>query len=153
MSRATVLSGIRESLRCESGSALLELALILPLIVLMLVGVFDLGLGIQQSLIVSEAARAGTAFGQIPGNDTNLSGMKQAATLTATGLQSFTAVASEFCSCTPTGSVISCTSSCPAGSPLAYVQVKTSAVLPALFNNDGMPASFNLTGFSAVRVR
>jgi Flp pilus assembly protein TadG len=140
-------------LRNESGSALLELSLILPLMILMLAGVFDLGLGIQQSLLVSEAARAGTAFGQIPGNDTNLTGMQQAATAAAGSLQSFTATASEWCSCSPNGAVISCNSSCPAGNPVTYVQVKTSAVLPSVFNYSGLPTILDLSGFSAVRVR
>lgn len=140
-------------LRDESGSALLELSLILPLMILMLAGVFDLGLGIQQSMLVSEAARAGTAFGQIPGNDTNVMGMQQAATAAAGSLESFTATASEWCSCSPNGAVVDCNSSCPTGNPIAYVQVKTSAVLPSLFNHSGLPASLNLSGFSAVRVR
>jgi Flp pilus assembly protein TadG len=153
MKHLRVLNGVVRLVRCQSGSALLELSLVLPLMVLMLAGVFDLGLGVQQSLLVSEAARAGTAFGQIPGNDLNLTGMQQAATVAAGSLQSFKASAVEWCSCSPGGAVISCSSSCPAGKPVAYVQVQTSAVLPTVFSYAGLPASFNLQGFSAVRVR
>ncbi len=142
------------SMRDESGSALLELTLILPVICLMLAAVVDLGLGIQQSMVVAEAARAGTAFGSIPGNDMDYAGMQRASAGAGVNLQSFTATASEWCSCSPNGALVNCTGSCPSGGkPLAYVQVTTSAVLPAAFNYVGLPASFNLSGFSAIRVR
>ena len=47
----------------ESGSALVEFSLILPILLLMLIGVTDLGISIEQAMVVSEAAHAGTMYG------------------------------------------------------------------------------------------
>ena len=147
------MSGRVSFVRADSGSALLEFSLVLPVMILMLVGVVDLGFGIQQSMIVSQAAHAGTSYGLIAGNDTNIVGMQQAALVAGSSLQSFTATASEWCTCAPKGAAVGCSSACPSGSPLAYVQVNTSATLPALFNYTAFPVAFNLSGSSAIRVR
>ncbi len=47
----------------EHGQALVEFALVLPLLILLVVGVFDLGWGIYCYTVVSSAAREGARYG------------------------------------------------------------------------------------------
>jgi Flp pilus assembly protein TadG len=49
--------------RQEHGQALVEFALVLPLLILLMVGVFDLGWGIYCYTVVSSAAREGARYG------------------------------------------------------------------------------------------
>ncbi len=138
----------------ENGSALLELSLILPLVTLLFVGVVDLGFAIDESIVVSSAAEVGARYGTVPSKSNDLSGMQSAASAAAPGIPGFLAVATNWCSCTPAGAVVSCTSTCAASAPLIrYVQVQTSAIVPALAGYPGLPASFALKGFSALRVQ
>lgn len=137
----------------DSGSAILEFSLVLPLLVFMLAGIVDIGFAIQESMVISGAAHAGTAYGSITGNYADLQGMQNASNAAAQGVASFSSSASQWCACSPNGSVTSCSSSCSNGFPLVYVQVKTSATLPAVLNYPGLPGSFSLSGLSAVRVR
>ena len=136
----------------ENGSVLVEFCLILPVLVLLFAGVVDLGLGVQQAIVVSEAARAGTAYSCLPGKSSDLQGMKDAAVAAAGAVSPFSATATNWCSCNANGSPVSCASTCSGASPLEYAQVKTSATLPVLLGYPGLPASFSLSGFSAVRV-
>lgn len=50
------------------GQALLEFALILPLIVLIILGTFDLGTAVYANTVISNAAREGARTGIIPGS-------------------------------------------------------------------------------------
>ena len=141
-------------LHAEQGSALLEFALILPIVLLICIGMIDLSVAVQQGIVVSEAAEAGTRYGTLPSKSTDLSGMQNAAMAAAAGLTGFTATATNWCSCVPAGSPVSCATTCPSsGSPVEYVEVQTSAAIPALAKYPGLAASFALKGFSAMRVR
>ncbi len=68
----------------ENGQAMVELALVLPLLVLVLMGVLDLGRGIYVYNVVSSAAREGARYGII--HPTNSDGIKNAAINTAVGV-------------------------------------------------------------------
>lgn len=58
-------------LRCrESAQALVEFALVIPMLVLILMGVFDLGRGIYAYNVVSNAAREGARYGSTYPTDT-----------------------------------------------------------------------------------
>src|SRR5689334_20807673 len=50
-------------LRAESGQSLVELAVLVPLLVLLLMGVIELGRYAQIAILVGNAARAGAAYG------------------------------------------------------------------------------------------
>jgi len=150
-------------LRSEQGSALLEFSLILPIIVFMYLGMINLGVAVEQSIVVSEAAEAGTRYGMLPSKSTDFKGMQDAAIaaagmqhaeLDAAGKTTFSAVATPRCSCVPAGIAVNCSSTCPGSSALyKYIQVQTSATIPALANYPGLAASFALKGFSAMQVQ
>ncbi len=139
----------------EQGSALVELSLFLPFFLLMLLGVADVGLGIQKAMIVQQAAHAGAMCATLSGKDT-VSAMQTAATNAAAagGIASLTVTPQFLCASSPTGtrSVVSAPP-CPTSTPLEWAAVSTSYNFSALFGYPGLPASFALTGFSEIRVK
>ena len=140
--------------RNQSGSALIELALLFGLLLLMLLGVVDFALVTQQAMVVSEAAYAGAEYGAMSGNSSNFSGMQTIATNSAKGISGFTATASMWCACSPGGTSVSCASSCGAyGTPVAYVQVITTSTASLLFRYTGIPLTIPLRGVCVLRVQ
>ena len=71
----------------ESGSALIEFSLMLPVLVFLFVGIADYGLEMQQAMQIMEAATAGASYGAINGNQKDLVGMQNAAKNSAVGVQ------------------------------------------------------------------
>jgi len=140
-------------LRDESGVAMVEFALFLPLLAFMFVGIVDYALYEQETLQVQEAATAGAAYGTIPGNVKALTGMQTAAANAASGLTGFAAVATDVFTCTPGGATVTSATTCSGyGTPIEYVQVSTSATVPAMLAYPGMPASLTLHGQASFRV-
>lgn len=139
----------------EEGVSLLEFALIVPILVFIVVGVVDLSLVIAQSMVVTQAAEVGAAYGTLAGNHTDYTGMTAAATVAANGLSGFSVTSvSNWCSCTAGGTAVGCSSSCAGStSPIMYVQVQTSATEQVLTSYPGLQSSFVLQGNSVLRVQ
>ena len=135
----------------EEGSSLIEISLLLPIIVLILLSATQVGLYIQRTLVVIEAASVGARFGIISGNAGNMNGMVQAAQSASDGLSGFNAIATTFCSCSPGGALVSCSSSCSSGAVSHYVQVTASATIPAILQVTGLPASMHPAATSTMR--
>jgi Flp pilus assembly protein TadG len=138
----------------ERGSALVEFALFLALLVLIFVGVVDYGAYMQQAMQVTEAATVGAQFGAVPGNQQNLAGMQAAATSAASGVHGFSVTAVDVFTCTPGGAPVTSSTSCAGyGTPIEYVQVNTGATVPAIMAYPGMPSSLTLKGSASFRVQ
>ena len=143
---------VRE-LRGDIGQAFVELALVLPIFVLLLVGAAELGHLAYASIEVSNAARAGVQYGaQSHITASDYAGMQMAAVNDGSDVTVLSATASHFCSCAD-GSVSTCASGdCSASRILEYVQVNTSAAVPTLFHYPGIPPTLTLTGQAVMRV-
>ena len=125
---------------------MIEMSLILPILILMLLGVVDFGLILQQAMVVQDSARTGAAYAIPYANATNTAGMVAAATQSAGAIPGYSAAATNTCACAPGASAISCSSSCPNNAhPAEYAQVTASANLPLLFGVQGFPASIPIT--------
>jgi len=159
--RGTVMPAGRRVMRGDIGQALVELALIFPVFILLLVGAAEFGRLAYAAIEVTDAARAGVAYGaqsHITASDTT--GMQTAATQNAPDVTGISAVATNFCACStaPTAQN-SCTSaavttSCstaPAHSE-EFVQVKTSAAVNTVFHYPGLPTLYTMTGQAIMRV-
>lgn len=148
------LGGGRILVGDKSGQALLEVALLLPLLLLMLIGVIEIGRAAYVSIIVSNAAHAGALYGaQNPATAADNAGTVQAALKDGQDVSGLTATATHLCTCSSGSSAPNCAlSDCASGRLIEYVQVNTSAVFYPLFHYPGMPASFKLKGQSVVRV-
>ena len=130
-------------IRSESGNALIEFALILPIFCLIVLGAVNYSLRLQAAMTIEDAATAGAAFGAIPGNQADLAGMQNIALNAASSLTGMTATANQLWTCTPGGSAVTSATTCPGyGTPIQYVQVTTMASLPALFSWPNVSSSF-----------
>ena len=146
----------RNVARDEKGQAFVELALVLPIFVLLLVGAAEVGRIAFASIEVSNAARAGVSYGaQNHATASDTSGIQTAATQDGPEFSDMQAVATQSCTCS-SGTTITCAN---AGtlclSPnriIEYVQVQTSAVVPTLFNFPGIPSTITLGGYAIMRV-
>jgi Flp pilus assembly protein TadG len=144
---------LRES---EDASSILELALILPPALLIACAIFNYAFWIQKAIRLQEAAAAGAAYGAIPGNASNSTGMIQAANYSATGSPTggsgVTVTATNFYACTPGGTQVTVDTSCPSGAAFHYVQVTASTTASATVRNALLPSSLALTGIATLRV-
>ena len=92
----------------EGGGAFVELALVVPIFGLLLVGAAEFGRLAYADIEVSNAARAGVAYGaQNHATASDTSGMQTAATQDAPDVTSIAATASTFCTCSD-GTVVTC---------------------------------------------
>jgi Flp pilus assembly protein TadG len=138
----------------QRGSAIIELGLLFTLILMLLLGVIDFALVTQQAMVVSEAAYAGAQYGAISGNSANTAMMQTIAIHSAAGISGFAATATKWCACSAGGTAVSCSSTCPSyGTPIAYVQVATTATAAMLFRYTGIPLTVPLRGICILRVQ
>lgn len=71
--------------RSQIGQTLVEMALVLPIFILMVMGIFDLGRAVWQANTVAEAARQGVRYAITAPSD--CTGIKSAATEAAIGVK------------------------------------------------------------------
>ncbi len=140
----------------RGGSAVVEFAMLAPLLVLLAVGIYDYGMALSQRTQVESAARAGAAYVTAYGWDAE--GISRAVT-GATGNAAISAVPapSRFCGCgdAATGVVATtCDSPCPGGDVArAYVSVGASAIYSVALPLPLGATSFTLRATSVARVQ
>jgi len=147
-------------LRRDAGNALIELAFVLPVFVLIVIGAAELGRLAYISIEVSDAARAAVAYGaQNHVTAIDNTGMINAAKYDAQNITDLAVSPSYSCYCyngTTTSSVAcsSAASSCVSGSDqiMVNVQVKTSALVNTIFHFPGIPSTFTLNGLAVMTV-
>jgi len=161
----------------EAGQALLELALLLPILCVLFIGIADLGRAAAVTIAVNNAATVGVEYGSQNGaTASDISGMQNVATNDTKGNNipsGMTAIASNGCYCDTgsggTYSGISCVypitsgtcssilSSCgtPAnpGVIVECVQVVTQLSYGNLLYFPGVPTSYAANGHAVMRVR
>lgn len=136
----------------DRGSALVEFALVSPLLLLVLLGAIDFGRVSYEAMALTNGARAGVQYGaQSIGKSSDLSGMQTAAirstSLDVTGVA---AAASRRCECD--GTLILCTASC-GGVTRVYVTVTTSKNFFTITQFPGFPHALSLSRSAAMRVK
>jgi Flp pilus assembly protein TadG len=150
-------------LRAESGGALVEMALCIPLLgAPVLIGTAETGMALYDSIEVSNAAHAGTAYGMMSSTyAASSSGMISAAQGEAPDLGSalnVTPTTYYACSQSIAGtqytSQSAANSACTGSSnhSLEFVQVITTATVPIPFRVPGLPTSFYLASTSVMEV-
>jgi Flp pilus assembly protein TadG len=137
-------------LHAEEGTSLLEIALILPVLVVLLLGIVDIGRYATLSIAVSNAARAGVQYGaQSLATASDSTGIQSAATGDANlnpQLQVSSALA---CYCS--GST--CTGLCAAPNiEIVYLTVNTTSTFTPLFNYPGLSLATSVNGKAEMRV-
>ena len=166
------------SLRDNRGAALVELALVTPLFFSLIMGSVELGRVAYYAIEIQNAARAGASFGAVNVQNANTTAsVQQAAKNDAPDVSNLIVVSpGQLCVCetvdttsssptptfNPSSGTTSCKSvtitSCTAESSssfqnvISYVTVSTSANIDPLVHVPGLPSSYNLTGYSALRI-
>lgn len=143
----------------QKGQSLVELALVLPLFSLILIGTAEVANFAWTSIIVSNAARAGAQYG-IQNRDTasNTVGIGDAVAAEAPNLSGLTWTSSTSCACANGASVtaIACgtaLTTCPSPSViLEYLQVNTTATITPLIHYPGLPSPFTTRGQAVMQV-
>lgn len=145
----------------ESGQALLEFVLVLPLLLLFVLGAVDLGRLAYMSVEVSNAAHAGAQYGcQNAADAGNVAGMQAATVADAPDLVgsnngNLTATATSYCQCSDGSSANSSCSNPPAcaGTHLVeFVRVSTTANYTPWFPYPGIPSSVTLHGSAVMQI-
>jgi Flp pilus assembly protein TadG len=141
----------------DSGQALVELVLTLPFLLLLLIGAAELGRLAYYSIEVSNAARAGVAYGaqnHVTAGD--FSGMNLAAQNDAGNIVLTTKTATHSCACSNSYTATSaCTAtfSCSgANRIIEYVQQNTGATVSPMFRYPGVSTTYAVTGQAVMRV-
>jgi Flp pilus assembly protein TadG len=162
--------------RDSCGAALVELAVTTPLFFLLIVGSLELGRIAYFAVVVQNAARAGASYGSVNVSNANqTSSVQQAAKNDAPDVSDLIVVSpGTRCVCetintttnvpsfSPSNDTTSCTdatiTSCTADSAssvqkvVEYVTVHTSANIDPLIYLPGLPKSYTLYGYSALRI-
>ncbi|MBC5811544.1 MAG: pilus assembly protein [Candidatus Eremiobacteraeota bacterium] len=140
--------------RFERGSAMIELVIMLPTLLLMMIGVVEVGRFAHFSMMVHNAARAGVSYGaQNMVTATDTSGMQTAALNDGQNLSQLSATGSYYCKCSD-GTSVSCTdgTACSGLRRIAYVQVVTSGTFSTLFNYPKIRSSLAISATAVMRV-
>jgi Flp pilus assembly protein TadG len=158
----------------EQGAALVEVSLVASLVIVpLMLGAFELGRVAHYAIETENAARAGASYGSAnPANAGATGTVTQAAQNDAPDLTSIAATPTTACVCetlsgttvsySPSSGTVSCTSatitSCNTVTStsvqyiVSYTSVPTTASVTPLFKVKGLPLTYSLKGYSALRV-
>ena len=142
-------------IRSETGGAAVELAIILPVLVLLGIGVSDIGRVFFAGITVANAARAGAQWGAYStSNSGDTVAINLAATEEAASAGSVTVSSRKFCRCD--GGEVDCTNGLDCGAYGAYrvyVEVTVSKNVDLLFNWPGFADPAVLTRTATFRLQ
>jgi Flp pilus assembly protein TadG len=159
----------------QSGQALIEVALVLPILLILTLGVIEIGRFAYISILVGNAARAGADYGaQSNLQSADSTGIQNAAyydfagtassTTTKTNGQVYTnltVTSSTSCGCDSGGSVVSAgcnattnptAGSCVTGNWIVVVNVTASGSFTPLFRYPGLPNPFVISRTASIPV-
>ncbi len=146
----------RRLARSGYGGALIEMALVTPLLLLLVLGVGDFGRIMFYGITLTNAARAGAAFGsQGLGNLADTNGIRVAAEQEAQNIGPITVTSQRVCECT-SGTAVACTvANCAGyGAPMAFVEVTaTTTFTPLSASYPGIPGASLMTRVAKVRAQ
>lgn len=120
------------------GTALVEFALVAPLLLLLVAGVTNYGLALRTAISVTAVSHAGAQYGsRSPAAAADAAGIQAAALNAAPGLSGLTVYAVRACWC-PGAQQVACTGSCGSDRMLIYTQVMAQATSSTIFNYAGL---------------
>lgn len=135
------------------GQSAVELAVAIPVLVLLLLVGADFGRIFYTSIGVNNAARAGAQYGsQTVITAADFNGMISAAKADGSNIANLSATATQ-CTCESSSSVATCPASyCTNDAQATFVEVDTQALFRTLVNYPGIPSSTTLSGKAIMQV-
>ncbi len=159
MAKTHDLRGLFSELRvgpgsAESGQSLVEMALLTPVLLLLLVGIIEVGRFAYYSIEVTNAARAAVQYGaQSLADSKDSSGLQTAAISDAPDLPGMRVNSTNLCACSESPSVfVACPAMGCAGHAVVFVRVDTTTNILPLFHYPGFPTTFTANGHAIMRV-
>jgi Flp pilus assembly protein TadG len=146
------------------GAALVELAVALPLLVLVIVGTIDFGRVFYMAMVLQNAARAGAQYGaNSSGAASDVPGMQNAAkTSAAFNIGTISAFASESCMCANDNGALSatspandCSNACTGNHLVISVTVTAASTFTLIsgYPIPGIPRSFSVSRDATMRAQ
>ncbi|MEO5589049.1 MAG: TadE/TadG family type IV pilus assembly protein [Gemmatimonadaceae bacterium] len=141
----------------ELGGAMVELAVVLPVLILIAIGVMDYGRVYAASVAISNAARAGAEYAsQTPANSGDQTAVKQftAQEGAEAGLVIANVVSNRVCRCSGSATQINCvTGTCGGyGAVQQFEEVIATRAVPLLLRYPGLPASITISRTAVFRI-
>jgi Flp pilus assembly protein TadG len=133
---------------------MVELAVILPVLVLLAIGVADYGRVYFTSVAVSNAARAGAEYGTaVTGNQTDQTKIQNFAKLDGAEIGSISVSSRTFCECAGI-SKDDCSTVCAGNNPPeVFVEVSATKDVALLLRYPGLPASITVSRTATFRLQ
>ena len=152
-------------MKSQAGGALVEFAIAIPLLMMLLVGLIEIGRVTYFGIEVANAARAGAQYGSLSYPNTTGTNMQVAATNDGrNGISNLDTTGQYVCACwnpatgieTPTApSAAACSVPCSTGGhSVTYAQVTVSGTIRPLFDYQalGLPDQWVITRVATIRV-
>ena len=141
------------STRNERGGAIVELAVTMPLLLLLAVGTLDFGRVFFETIAVAQAARSGAQYGvQSIEKSGDVDGMIAAAEAAAEDVETVNVSAERICTCAGGGPVDCATGTCGVNKPEIYVKVTVEKTFNTLTTYPGVPTAFTVSRRAMLRV-
>ena len=140
--------------RSERGGAMVELAVVLPVLILLAIGVMDYGRVFFTSITVANAARAGAEWGaQNQANSVKTSDLENFAQLDGAEAGTLVVTSSRTCKCGAT--VVACsTASCAGyGVPRVFIAVTVTKDVALLIKYPGLPTTVTIARTATFRLQ
>ncbi|MBV8055235.1 MAG: pilus assembly protein [Deltaproteobacteria bacterium] len=138
----------------QRGQSVVELAIIIPVLIILLFGAADMGRVFYCWIGVNSAARAGAQYGsQSVITAADSAGMKAAAQTDAANVSGLSVTASQ-CTCASSYTVNACPSTYCTNSPSAtYVEVDTQAPFHTVMAYPGIPSLITVSSKAIMQVQ
>ena len=138
-----------------AGSATVELALIVPVLVLIMLGLLDMGRVFYGAITVASAARAGVAYGSMSAvHSDNIAAMNASAQADALDVTGLTFNSEKWCECpAQTPSTVSCTlTTCTDGTTVRiYVETTVTGTFSTTLPYPGIPNTISISRTAKMR--
>jgi len=146
------LAKLQHLLRNERGAALLEFAIVLPLLAFLLVAMVDFGRGLAISNALKSAARSGAEYGSLFPQDT--AGLQGAVSQAlGSGITLAPGAISTVNQCRCSGVVSDCAAACNGGGTAMYLYVRVNYTYTPILSYPGIAANYPLNGTAEFRMR
>lgn len=134
----------------ESGTSMIEFAIILPFLVLLLIGTIEIGRFVYFGIVAAHAAEVGAVYGaQSFTNAGNSTGIQAAVTADAPNVS---VSASPMPVCYQSGTKVTCPTGTPPAGTIEYIQVTVTGTFKSLLNYPGIPNNVPITASTMMRI-
>jgi hypothetical protein len=139
--------------RRKRGVATIELAIILPVALLFLMGAIDFGRIYYEAITVASAARSGTSYGSLRNDlSTDTARIKQLGEEDSEDLSEISVTVERFCECA-NGSQVGRGTVCAEGAPRVHLKVTAQKSFDLLFSYPGIPNPVTIQRIAYMRAR